>query len=267
MSASDRELELQAGSACPSQPDRQTYPPLNTLKQVADDVWIVDGPLIEFGPRLLRMPFPTRMSIIQIGRELFIHSPTPLTAGLKAEIAAIGTPAWIIGPNRIHYWWIPDWCEAYPDAVVYLAPRIVDQASGRLDQVSHRCRPLDGRSGYPWDGKIDTLPVHGGYMSEIVFFHRPSRTLVLTDMIENFEPQKLGLFARVLTWLGGAQHPDGKMPHDMRLTYRAKATELRAAVDMMIGWNPARIILAHGRWYERGGADELRRAFRWLLNS
>jgi hypothetical protein len=71
----------------------------------------------------------------------------------------------------------------------------------------------------------------------------------------------------VLTWLGGAQHPDGKMPRDMRLTYRARATELRAAVDTMIGWDPARIILAHGRWYERAGADELRRAFRWLLNS
>ena len=35
----------------------------------------------------------------------------------------------------------------------------------------------------------------------------------------------------------------------------------------MIGWDPERIILAHGKWYERGGADELRRAFRWLANS
>ena len=26
-----------------------TYPPLNTLKPVADNVWIVDGPVIEFG--------------------------------------------------------------------------------------------------------------------------------------------------------------------------------------------------------------------------
>ena len=250
-----------------TQPDRQTYPPLNTLKPVIDDVWIVDGPLIEFGSPLLKMPFPTRMSIIRIGRELFIHSPTPLTAGLKAEIAAIGEPAWIIGPNRIHYWWIPEWCEAYPDAAAYLAPRIMEQAGDRLDQVVYRCRSLDNRSGYPWDGAIDTLPVQGSYMSEIVFFHRPSRTLVLTDMIENFEPQKLGLFARVLTWLGGAQHPDGKMPRDMRLTYRARAAELRVAIDTMIGWNPARIILAHGRWYERGGTDELRRAFRWLVNS
>jgi len=250
-----------------TEPDRQTYPPLNTLKPVTDDVWIVDGPLIEFGPPLLRMPFPTRMTVVRIGRELFIHSPTPLTAGLKAEFAAIGEPAWIIGPNRIHYWWIPEWCEAYPDAAAYLAPRIMEQAGDRLDQVVYRCRSLDNRSGYPWDGAIDTLPVQGSYMSEIVFFHRPSRTLVLTDMIENFEPQKLGLFARVLTWLGGAQHPDGKMPRDMRLTYRARAAELRVAIDTMIGWNPARIILARGRWYERGGTDELRRAFRWLVNS
>ena len=185
-----------------TEPDRQTYPPLNTLKPVTDDVWIVDGPLIEFRPPLLRMPFPTRMTAIRIGRELFIHSPTPLTAELKVEIAAIGDPAWIIGPNRIHYWWIPEWCDAYPDAVTYLAPRIMDQAGGRLDRVSHRCRLAD-RSGYAWDGTIDTLPVHGNFMSEVVFFHRPSRTLVLTDMIENFEPQKLGMFFRVLTWLVG----------------------------------------------------------------
>jgi hypothetical protein len=250
-----------------TEPDRQTYPPLNTLKPVTDDVWIVDGPLIEFRPPLLRMPFPTRMTAIRIGRELFIHSPTPLTAELKVEIAAIGDPAWIIGPNRIHYWWIPEWCDAYPDAVTYLAPRIMDQAGGRLDRVSHRCRPLADRSGYAWDGTIDTLPVHGNFMSEVVFFHRPSRTLVLTDMIENFEPQKLGMFFRVLTWLAGVHHPDGKMPRDMRLTIRARAAELRAAVELMIGWDPARIILAHGRWYERDGADELRRAFRWLLKS
>jgi hypothetical protein len=34
----------------------------------------------------------------------------------------------------------------------------------------------------------------------------------------------------------------------------------------MIAWNPERVILAHGRWYERDGAQELRRAFRWVLD-
>jgi hypothetical protein len=54
------------------------------------------------------------------------------------------------------------------------------------------------------------------------------------------------------------------MPRDMRATYRAKA-RLRFTVETMIGWNPERIILARGRWYDRNGTDELRRAFRWLL--
>jgi hypothetical protein len=35
----------------------------------------------------------------------------------------------------------------------------------------------------------------------------------------------------------------------------------------MIQWNPERIILAHGRRYEKNGVHELRRAFRWLLGN
>jgi hypothetical protein len=34
----------------------------------------------------------------------------------------------------------------------------------------------------------------------------------------------------------------------------------------MIAWNPEWVIVAHGRWYERHGAQELRRAFRWVLD-
>ena len=102
-------------------------------------------------------------------------------------------------------------------------------------------------------------------MTEVVFLHRTSRTLVLTDLIENFEPRKLGLWSRLLTRLGGALDPDGQMPRDMRLTY--PRAELKAAVETMIGWDPRRIILAHGRWYEKDGTPELRRAFRGLLDS
>jgi hypothetical protein len=91
-----------------STPD-QTYPPLDTLKVVADNVWIVDGPVIRFGMPWPKLTFPTRMTVIRLGKDsLFVHSPTALPAALQAEIAGIGTPRWIIGPNRIHYWWIPD---------------------------------------------------------------------------------------------------------------------------------------------------------------
>lgn len=239
-----------------------TYPPLDTLKRVADDVWIVDGPTIFFGPPLLKMPFSTRMTVIRIGGDLLVHSPTRLTSQLKRSVEGLGRPRWVIGPNRIHYWWIPDWHNAFTDAEVFLAPRIREQAGSRID---FDCRELDRDRGYPWDGGVATLPVEGSYMTEVVFFHRLSRTLVVTDLIENFEPHKLNsVFLRWLTRFGGAQDPNGSMPRDMRASYRDKA-RLRLAVETMIGWNPERIILAHGRCYDRNGADELRRAFQWLL--
>ncbi len=242
---------------------QQTYPPLNVLKPVADNVWIVDGPVIRFGLPWPKMTFPTRMTVVGLaGGDLFIHSPTPVTPELRAEIERHGRPRWIVGPNRIHYWWIPDWRAAFPDADVWLAPGIKEQAGKRIGFAG---LALDRERGYPWDREMATLPVAGSYMTEVVFFHRASRTLILTDLIENFEPRKLGVAMRWLTRLGGVQDPHGSMPRDMRMTFSGRSKELRAAVETMIGWNPERVILAHGRWYETDGAQELRRAFRWLL--
>ncbi|GHA35171.1 hypothetical protein GCM10007989_33870 [Devosia pacifica] len=239
-----------------------TYQPINTPKQVADDVYIVDGPTIRFGMPWPKMTFPTRMTIVLIDGGLFVHSPTQLTPELKAKVDALGKVRWLLGPNRIHYWWLPDWRAAYPEAVTYLAPRIREQAKGRIDFETVE---LVGTAALPWYGVLDTLPVHGDFMTEVVFFHRPSRTLILTDLIENFEPHKIrNPITRLLTRLGGVQDPHGQMPRDMRVTFRKHRTALRAAVDTMISWDPQRIILSHGRWYEENGADELRRAFAWL---
>ena len=246
--------------------DAMAYRPLNTLKQVATDAWIVDGPIIDFGMPWPKMPFPTRMTLLRPGNgdDLFVHSPTSLTEPLRDEIAAIGTPRWIIGPNRIHYWWIPDWKRAYPDAGIWLAPRIREQAGTRIDFDAH---PLDAETGYPWDGAISTLPVAGSFMTEVEFFHHASRTLVLTDFIENFEPGKLdSWWMRWLTRLGGVQDPAGAMPRDMRRTFARQRPQLKAAVERMLAWQPERIVFAHGRWYERDGTAELRRAFDWLLD-
>lgn len=241
-----------------------TYPPLNTLKPVAENVWIVDGPLIRFGMPWPKMPFPTRMTVIRLADGLFLHSPTPLAPDLKEQVDRLGMPRWIVGPNRIHYWWIPEWRNAYPDAEVYLAPRIREQAKGRIDFPA---QDLSADHGYPWDDELATLPVAGSYMTEVEFFHHASRTLVLTDLIENFEPSRLdSILMRWLTRLGGVQDPHGSMPRDMRTTFSGNREELRAAVRKMIGWNPERIILAHGRWYADNGAAELRRAFAWLLD-
>ena len=241
-----------------------TYPPLNMMKEAAPDVWIVDGPAIRFGVPCFRMAFPTRMTIVRIaGRQLFIHSPTPLTPSLRTALEQVGTPCWLVGPNRLHTRWLQEWAVAYPDALVYVAPGGEKHVSE--PRARHRFL-LNGLTSYGWEPDVATLPVIGRYFTEIAFFHYLSRTLILTDLIENFEADRLeSSVARVLTRLGGVRHPDGQMPHDMRLSFAWDRNNLRLAVEKMIEWDPERVILAHGRWYIRDGTAELKRAFRWLV--
>jgi Domain of unknown function (DUF4336) len=239
-----------------------TYDPLNVLKPVAADVWIVDGPTIRFGPPALRIPFPTRMTVVRLkDGGVFIHSPTMLAANLRSDVERLGRPQYLVAPNRLHYWWVPDWQNAFPDARIFLAPRVTKQAAGRLN---FPCTTLDKNSGYPWDAEIATLLITGSYMTEAVFLHRATRTLVLTDLIENFETSRINSpVMRLLTWIGGVRDPQGSMPRDMRMTFPRQ--KLKSALQQMIDWDPERIIIAHGRWYDRNGRAELIRAFQWLL--
>ncbi len=53
------------------------YEPLNTLKPVGEDLWVVDGPLVRMAYLGGSMPFPTRMAVIRLmNRNLFLWSPT-----------------------------------------------------------------------------------------------------------------------------------------------------------------------------------------------
>jgi len=240
-----------------------TYAPLNVLKPVCDGVRIVDGPLIDFGPPWLHFPFPTRMTVVRAGEALFVHSPTPLTTDLAEAVRGLGAPRWLIGPSTIHYWWLPEWRAAFPDAGLFLAPGVIERAKGRIASPH---AVLDRDEGWPWSDAIRTWVFRGRGVSEVVFFHRASRTLILTDFIENFEAERIASpWARAIARLGGVIDPDGSMPRDMRLAYRRERPRLRAAMEEMIALDPARVILAHGRWYEENGAAELRRAFGWLL--
>lgn len=236
------------------------YEPINILKPVDQNIWIVDGPIIRFK----KVPFSTRMTIIRMNSgELFVHSPTALTRELKATVDSLGPVRHLISPNKIHYWWIGEWGRAYPDAVKWASPGSRPPAHAQGWEFDS---DLGETADHAWNEEIDQLIVHGGrFMDEVVFFHRSSRTLILADLIENFEPTKVhSPFLRFLLKLAGNTDPDGKLPIDLRLSYRGRHDKISQAVTKMLQWEPERIVLAHGRWYESNGVAELRRAFRWV---
>lgn len=239
------------------------YEPLDTPKPVGEDIWIVDGPAIRF----YGMPFSTRATIVRLSDgALWVHSPTKLNDQLADALAALGPVTHFIAPNWIHYAYVHEWQARFPEALAWAAPGVARRAArnglpGRFDEELGQEPPGQ------WVGEVDQMIVRGSNVHrEAVFYHRASRTLILTDLIENFEKDNIPWWMRVILPLVGNLDPDGAMPRDMRFTFRKHRDLLREDLERMIAWAPDRVILAHGRWYETNGTAELRRAFRWALD-
>ncbi|NES96943.1 MAG: DUF4336 domain-containing protein [Desertifilum sp. SIO1I2] len=212
-----------------------------------------------------RIPFPTRMTIVRLNNgDLWCHSPIELTPELQQQIEALGTVKHLISPNKIHYAHIGAWSKAYPDAIAWASPGVRERAKEQKIEVEFQA-DLQEKPSPEWVTELDQLIFRGSrFMDEVVFFHRASSTLILTDLIENFEPQKVPWYYRWMLAIGGNVDPDGKTPRDLQFTFWGNQEQARQCFQQMLAWNPQKVIVAHGRWYENNGTAELNRAFRWL---
>ena len=246
----------------------ELYEPINTLKPAGENLWLVDGPIVRMAFLGGTMPFPTRMVVVRLANgDLFLWSPTEPDDRLRAEIDALGPVRHLVSPNKIHYAHIATWKRAYPEATAWASPGVRERAASQRVDVFFDA-DLGDLPEEVWVKDLDQLIFRGGrFMEEVVFFHRKTRTLILADLIENFEAEKVGGLHGWLVRLAGAAGPDGKAPIDLRLTFMGGKKEARSTFERMVGWEPEKVIMAHGRPYEREGTAELRRAFRWLALS
>jgi Domain of unknown function (DUF4336) len=238
-----------------------TYPPLDSLKPVAEGVWIVDsGPL-----HVLGMTLPVRMTVIRLRNgDLWLHSPTRYTPGLSNQLALLGPIRHLIAPDVAHWSFLQDWQRIHADALTWAAPglrerRAVRKAGVRIDQVLADDAPPE------WADEIRQVIVPGLGFSEVDFLHEPSRTLIMTDLIQNLETDRSPALTRIMARLNGVAAPNGRAPVYLRLAVRMKRREAAAAATQLVQWRPERVIFSHGRWFDRDGTEALRRALDWLL--
>jgi hypothetical protein len=240
----------------------QLYEPVNQLKPVTENLWLVDGPEVRMQYWGLKLPFTTRMTLVRLpdGR-LWVHSPTELTDQLRRAVTALGPVGFIVAPNRLHTSWLATWKAQWPDAVTAGVAAEPAWNGTRTDYEID----LGGDGPFPWQPALRQCFVQGGMFSETIFFHAASRTLILTDLVENFELTRVkGFWMRLLLRATGPLDPNGTAPPDMRYTFRKHHPALRAAVTQIRAWAPGRVILSHGRWYPVDGLQEMERAFSWV---
>ncbi|MBY0257025.1 MAG: DUF4336 domain-containing protein [Methylobacterium sp.] len=238
-----------------------SYPPLNTPKPVAEDVWIVDAAPIEAGG----LPLPIRMTVLRLaGGELLLHSPVPHHPGLQRALEALSRIGHLVAPSIGHWMFLAGWQAACPNAITWAVPGLEDRRPVRRAGIR-----IDGELGdtppRAWAGAIDTVLVAGPVFREVCLFHRPSGTLVLTDLVVNLEADLLPPAPRVLARLLGIVAPDGRAPLYLRLLLSLNRAEAARAARRLVDLAPQRVVFAHGQWFARDATGELRRALAWLL--
>ena len=134
------------------------YEPINQYKPIADCIGLVDGPLVHMsypGLSFIKIPFPTRMTVIQLSNgDSWLHSPIAYQAELANAIEAMGPIRHIVSPNKIHYAHVQEWKAAFPDAITWASPGVRERARSQGIAV-HFDRDLSQTAPQQWE--VDLL--------------------------------------------------------------------------------------------------------------
>ncbi len=222
------------------------------LEVFAEDVWTVTRP-----QRFLGVECGTRMTVLRLASgDLFVHSPVPLDEALSAELRALGEVRVILAPSLFHHLSVPAWAAAYPKALLTCCPGLLGK---RPDVRFHRA--LGDVPEPAWASDLDQVHFSARSMeSEIILFHRKSRTLVCADAIFNFATHPSRLTRAVARLLGNTT-PGVTWLEPLMMRDHPKA---RAQLDRMLAWDPLRLAIAHGEPVRSDGRRVLEEAYAWI---
>ena len=227
---------------------------LKVLKNIDKDIWIFEGKAVSF----YTMPYTTRMTVIRINKnELWIHSPCELSIELIVELKQIGNVKYILSPNKIHHIYMQDWQEEFPNAKLYSSPGLEEKRKDIKFNSELKNNPEP-----EWEKEIKQMIFYGSsIMEEVIFLHKKSKTLILGDLIENFDENHFSGIKKIIAKWVGIISPNGKAPIDLRYTFNKNIAKIN--YDKMIQWNFNKIIISHGIWIKENGKEFAKKSFNW----
>jgi hypothetical protein len=223
------------------------------LTALAPNLWIATRPL-----SLAVGDVGARMTVVRLpDGGLFVHSPVRLDAETRAALDTLGSVRYVVAPSRVHHLFVGDYATAYPTARLFAAPGLAEKRTDlRFDGVLSDDAPSE------WRGLIDQHLFRGApYINEVAFFHRASRTLILTDLAFNITRPARGRVRLFFALIGAVGHLG---PHRLTRLLIRDRTAAKASVQRILTWDFDRVIVAHGDVLERGGAPRLIEGFAFL---
>lgn len=221
---------------------------LTPWSMFAPDVYVATSELRFFG-----LEVGARMTALKLRDGVLIHSPLALAPSCAEQL---GQPRWVVAPNMFHHLYVGPWIEAGLEG--FAAPGLEHKRPElRFTAV------LSSPKQHPFGPEVEVLPLRCFPLSnEVVLLHKPSGTLLVTDLVFNFSPAKTPRFTRAaMRCMCG--YPGCQTTLLERVAMRRAAA--REDLNTILSWDFDRMIMAHGEPIERDAKASLRHAFRWLM--
>ena len=223
------------------------------LRQLTEQLYIIDGTLPFLGSKVY-----IRMTVIRLADGgLLVIDPIVPSEELFNAVGELGPVTYIIAPNRFHHLFINAWSARFKQATVLAAPGLPERI-----KTLHYDRIINADSMAALQTDLDWLLFDAApTFNEIVLLHKPSRTLILTDLAFNIQHAGWSLWG-IYIRLSGAFKRFG-LSRLLRFTVRNRP-RARVLIDQILEWDFDRIIVAHGDIIECDGKSALRKAYDWL---
>jgi hypothetical protein len=223
------------------------------LRQLAPDLWVADFPSHTY----LGLHLGSRMTVVRLlGGGLLLHSPVDIDAALKAEIEALGTVTHVVAPSLFHHMYAGHALAAFPDAELH-GPEPLHRK--RKDLRFHHV--LSETPHRDWEGAIVPVSIDGCMLGETVLVHRPSKTVISSDLAENFQSSD-HWYTRMYLKAAGLEGQIG-WSRLLRVVYRDHVAA-RASLAKLLSHDFDRIVIAHGAVIETHGREAVDRTFHFL---
>lgn len=230
------------------------------LTALADNLWVATQ-----SQRFMGLEVGTRMIVIRLSNgDLVLISPIQLEAGDRQTLDELGTVHHLIAPNRFHHLYLGHAHALYPKATVWGVEGLAQKRPDlKFDKLLNQAGSFSNELDYiPFKGFGAVFPSGIELANETVFFHRASRSLLLTDIAYNFDETANGVIQVAARLFGSYKVLKPTFLEQWGSRDKAK---VEASVKKILAWDFDRVVLAHGGIVETGGKAKFRSGYEWFL--
>lgn len=220
------------------------------LNTVDEHIWEVSDPL-----QILGVEFGHRMTVVKLSSgDLWVHSPVALSDEILKEMGALGALRYFVAPSAFHDMYWEPYFDTFGDVEFHGVPGMPSKL-----KFTHTFSESIPNA---WAQDFDMIAVEGiPMLNEHVFVHKKTKTLILTDLVFNFDTRQK-LWERLFLSMNGVHGKIG--PSRLFRSCIKDKKAFRESLDRVLACDFNRVIVGHGRNIESGGKGVLENAYSFL---